>query len=162
MNFSYVGSVPPDGMKLGGLLSTILNEKGPRVWSVGGDATVFDAIKYMSEKNVGALPVLEGKRLVGIISERDYTRKVILKGKSSRETPVREIMSRQVVVARPSDTAEDSMRTMTERHIRHLPVVENGEMVGMISIGDLVNWVISAQNAAIEQLEQYIGGGYSA
>ena len=149
-------------MKLGGLLSSILNEKGPQVWSVRPDAMVFDAITFMSEKNVGALPVMEGNRLVGMFSERDYTRKVILKGKSSRQTPVSEIMSRQVVTAKPSDTAEDCMRIMTEKHIRHLPVMEDGEMVGMISIGDLVNWVISAQNAAIEQLEQYIGGGYSA
>jgi CBS domain-containing protein len=149
-------------MKLGGLLSTILNEKGPQVWSVNGDAMVFDAIKFMSEKNVGALPVVEGTRLVGIVSERDYTRKIILKGRSSRQTPVREIMSREVVTAKPSDTAEECMRIMTEKHIRHLPVMDDGQMVGMISIGDLVNWVISAQNATIEQLEQYIGGGYSA
>ena len=149
-------------MKLGGLLSTILYGKGSQVWSVTGDTMVFDAIKFMAEKNVGALPVLDRNRLVGILSERDYTRKVILKGKSSRQTPVREIMSQQVVVAHPSDTAEDCMRIMTEKHIRHLPVVEDGEMVGMISIGDLVNWVISAQSATIEQLEQYIGGGYSA
>ena len=149
-------------MKLGGLLSTILNGKGPQVWSVTGDAMVFDAIQFMAEKNIGALPVMDGNRLVGIVSERDYTRKIILKGKSSKKTPVKEIMSRQVVVATPSDTAEDCMRIMTEKHIRHLPVMEDGEMVGMISIGDLVNWVISAQNATIEQLEQYIGGGYSA
>ena len=149
-------------MKLGGLLSTILNEKGPQVWSVTGDTMVFDAIRFMSEKNVGALPVVEGNRLIGILSERDYTRKIILKGKSSRQTPVRDIMSQHVTVAHPSDTAEDCMRVMTESHIRHLPVIEDGEMVGMISIGDLVNWVISAQYATIEQLEQYIGGGYSA
>jgi len=149
-------------MKIGGVLSTILNEKGPQVWSVTGDTLVFDAIKFMSEKNVGALPVVEGNRLIGIVSERDYTRKIILKGKSSKKTPVREIMSEQVAVAHPCDTAEDCMRIMTEKHIRHLPVIEDGEMVGIISIGDLVNWVISAQNATIEQLEQYIGGGYSA
>ncbi len=123
---------------------------------------VFDAITFMAQKNVGALPVLEGNRLVGIVSERDYTRKVILKGKSSRRTQVMEIMSRQVFVAKPSDTPEDCMRIMTEKHIRHLPVMENGALVGMVSIGDLVNWVISTQHATIEQLEQYIGGGYSA
>src|SRR5476651_2208622 len=104
-------------MKLGGLLSTILNEKGPQVWSVRGDTMVFDAITFMSEKNVGALPVIEGNRLIGMFSERDYTRKVILKGKSSRQTPVSAIMSRQVVTAQPSDTAEDCMRIMTEKHV---------------------------------------------
>ena len=144
-------------MKLGGTISSILYNKGSKVWSVAGDTMVLDAIRLMSEKNVGALPVMDKQGVAGIISERDYTRKVILKGKLSRETPVREIMSRDVVVAHPSDTVDDCMRIMTEKRIRHLPVVEGNEMVGMISIGDLVNWVISAQNATIEQLEQYIG-----
>ncbi|SRR5579862_6206145 len=149
-------------MKLGSPLTVILSDKAPNVWSISADATVFEAIQFMAEKNVGALPVVEGKRLIGIVSERDYTRKIILKGKSSRQTPVREIMSQQVITARPSETAEECMRTMTEKHIRHLPIVENGELTGMISIGDIVKFVISAQNATIEQLEQYIGGGYSA
>lgn len=144
-------------MKLGGTISSILYNKGSKVWSVAGDTMVLDAIRLMSEKNVGALPVMDNQGIAGIISERDYTRKVILKGKLSRETPVKEIMSRDVVVAHPTDTVDDCMRIMTEKRIRHLPVMEGNEMVGMISIGDLVNWVISAQNATIEQLEQYIG-----
>jgi CBS domain-containing protein len=119
---------------------------------------VFDAIQLMSDKNVGALLVIERKRLVGIISERDYTRKVALKGKSSKQTKVREILSEQVVRVTPSHSIEDCMRLMTEHRIRHLPVVNEDEVVGIISIGDLVNWIISAQTSTIFQLQTYISG----
>ncbi len=114
----------------------------------------------MAEKNVGALPVLEGDRLAGIISERDYTRQVVLKGKASKTTRVREIMSSHVTLTGPHDTVESCMRLMTERKVRHLPVVEGQRLVGLISIGDVVKWVISAQAATIDQLRKYIDGSY--
>jgi CBS domain-containing protein len=113
----------------------------------------------MSEKNVGAVPVMEKDQLVGILSERDYTRKVILAGRSSKETPVRDIMTNKALTASPSDTIVDCMRRMTENKVRHLPVMENGRMQGIISIGDLVNLMIRAQAATIDQLEGYLTGG---
>jgi CBS domain-containing protein len=149
-------------MDVPGTVVEILGHKQPEVWSVAPDSTVLRAIQLMSEKNVGALPVLEGSRLVGIISERDYTRKVILKGRSSRETAVREIMSRNLAVAGLHDPIVECMRVMTERKVRHLPVLDGQDLVGIISIGDLVNWIISAQTAAIDQLEKYITGEYPA
>ena len=145
-------------MKSSGSVSLILsNKKGP-VWSVPPDTTVFEAIKMMAERDVGALLVMEGDRLVGVISERDYTRKVALKGKSSRETKVAEILSSHVISVTPSHSIDECMRLMTSHRVRHLPVVDSGKVTGMISIGDLVNWTISAQDATIEQLESYILG----
>jgi len=123
-------------------------------------ATVFDAIKLMAAKNIGALPVLSDGSLVGIFTERDYTRKVALHGKSSKDTQVWEIISNQVVCVSPDESIEECMRLMTENRVRHLPVVEDEKVLGIISIGDLVNWTISAQNAAIDQMEQYIAGVY--
>jgi len=114
----------------------------------------------MAEKNIGALPVIENNRLVGMISERDYTRLVALKGKSSKQTPVREIMSRNLTVASPANTIEECMRLMTEKHVRHLPVVEGDKMLGIVSIGDLVKWIITVQAETIEQLQKYINGSY--
>ena len=149
-------------MEIPGTVSEILTHKPPEVWSVGPDSMVFQAIQLMAEKNVGALPVLEGTGLIGIISERDYARRVILMGRSSRDTPVREIMSRNLLVAELDDTIVDCMRVMTNRKIRHLPVLQGRELVGIISIGDLVNWIISAQSSAIDQLEKYITGAYPA
>ena len=137
----------------------LLQSKGYDVWSVSPGTSVLDALKLMAEKNIGALLVLESGRLVGIFSERDYARKVILKGKASHSTRVREIMSRKVVYVRPEQGMEDCMGLMTQKRIRHLPVMEGGELVGMISIGDVVKSIISEQEFTIRQLEQYISGG---
>ena len=149
-------------MNVPGTVSEILSHKRPEVWSVPPDSTVLQAIQMMADKNVGALPVMEGNRLVGIISERDYTRKVVLKGRSSRETPVRDIISTDLTVVALADTIVECMRLMTEKKVRHLPVLDGQNMVGIVSIGDLVNWIISAQTAAIEQLQKYITGEYPA
>jgi CBS domain-containing protein len=149
-------------MEIAGSVSAILAHKGSAVWSIAPNATVFDAIQLMADKNVGALPVLENGKLVGIISERDYTRKVILKGKSSKETPVRDIMTVELVTAHPGDSISECMHVMTEKRVRHLPVMEGVEMVGLVSIGDLVRRIISAQTATIDNLEKYITGDYPA
>jgi CBS domain-containing protein len=140
-------------------VSALLHHKGSTVWHVSPEATVFDAIQLMSDKNVGALPVVSGGRLVGIFTERDYTRKIALAGKTSKQTFVKEILSRDVITVAPDESVEECMRLMTEHRIRHLPVLQNDEMVGLISIGDLVNWIISMQDAAIAQMENYISGG---
>ena len=134
----------------------ILEIKGTQVWSIAPDSTVFAALKLMGEKEVGALAVLENGRLVGIISERDYARKVILKGRTSRDTFVCEIMSTAVICTQPEQTVEQCMQVMTEKRIRHLPVVEEEQLVGIISMGDLVKAVIAEQQFMIEQLESYI------
>jgi CBS domain-containing protein len=136
----------------------ILRHKGGQAWLISPEATVFEAIEMMAAKNVGALLVIEGGKLVGIISERDYTRKVALKGKVSKQTFVREILSGHVIHVTPDHTVEDCMRLMTENRVRHLPVLEGEEICGVVSIGDLVNWIISAQTATIQQLQAYIAG----
>lgn len=141
---------------------TLLEHKGREVWTIAPDVTVFEAIKTMSEKNVGALPVMDGARLVGMISERDYMSKVVLKGKSSKETPVRDIMTCNVVTVGPDHNVSKCMEIVTENHIRHLPVMDGDELLGIVSIGDLVRWIIATQKMTIEQLEAYISGGYSA
>ena len=145
-------------MNICGTAGTILNQKGHQVFSISPDATVFEAIELMAEKNIGALLVTSNDKLVGVISERDYTRKVALKGKSSRETKVSEIISSPIVSATPDHSLEECMRLMTSNRVRHLPVLDGGRLVGIVSIGDLVNWTISAQDAAIEQLKSYIAG----
>lgn len=145
-------------MNPNGTISEILSHKGNTVWKVSPEMMVFDAIQMMADKNIGALLVTESEKLVGIISERDYTRKVALKGKSSKQTAVREIISGQVIQVHPEHTVEECMRLMTEHRIRHLPVLEEGKIVGVISIGDLVNWIISAQSSTIHQLQTYISG----
>jgi CBS domain-containing protein len=143
-----------------GTIREILQNKGKQFWSIGPDETVYDAISLLAEKNVGALPVLEGDKLVGIISERDYTRKIALAGRSSKETRVREIISSPVISVTPAASVDECMRIMTHHRIRHLPVLENGKMVGIISIGDLVNWIINIQSQTIDQLQNYITGQY--
>ncbi len=139
-------------------VSQLLAAKGHNVWTISPDATVFEALKLMADRNVGALLVVEGEKLVGIFSERDYARKVILKGKSSREIPVNEIMSTRVVFVRPNQTIDECMALMTEKRIRHLPVLQSGKLIGLISIGDVVKTVISEQEFIIHQLENYISG----
>jgi CBS domain-containing protein len=134
----------------------ILSEKGSDVWSTSPGTTVFDALQLMADKDVGALPVVERGKLVGIFSERDYARKVILLGKTSKKTFVKEIMTPHVVYATPDMTNEQCLTLMTAKHIRHLPVVDDETMVGMVSIGDLVRSIISEQKEMISQLEQYI------
>jgi CBS domain-containing protein len=136
----------------------ILEVKGRTVWSIEPNASVYDAMKLMADKQVGALLVMEGSRLVGIISERDYARKVILQGRSSRTTQVQEIMTARVAYAEPEQNIEECMALMTEKRIRHLPVIEAGQVAGVISIGDLVKSIIAEQKFIIEQLERYITG----
>jgi predicted transcriptional regulator len=153
----------PQPMEVTGIVSRILERKGSSsVWWIAPEAMVYEAIKMMAQKNVGALVVLENNRLVGIISERDYTRKVILQGKSSKETPVREIMTQELITAEPNDNIGACMRLMTERRVRHLPVLEGSKLIGVVSIGDLLKWLISEQDAAIDHLERYITGSYPA
>jgi CBS domain-containing protein len=134
----------------------LLDGRTRSLCTVGPDAPVFYALKLMAEKDIGALPVVENDKLVGIISERDYARKVVLLGKSSHDTPVREIMTGRVVCVRLQTTTEECMALMTDRRFRHLPVVEDGELLGILSIGDLVKETISEQQFVIKQLESYI------
>ncbi len=138
----------------------ILKNKGSQIWSLAPDATVYEAIVMMSEKNVGALLVVSEGKLVGIISERDYARKVILQGKSSIETLVGEIMTSPVIAVTPGHTVDECMQIMTSNHIRHLPVLEGEKLVGAISIGDLVKAIISTQADTIQHLDNYITGKY--
>ncbi len=147
-------------MKSVDTLDSVLKFKGRQVWSIAPTATVYEAIARMSEKGVGALLVLSEGRLAGIISERDYARKVILKDRSSKETQVWEIMTDRVITASPHNTVEECLRSMTEHRIRHLPVLDGEKVIGVVSIGDLVNWTISAQEATIGHLEGYIEGRY--
>lgn len=147
-------------MDVSGTIESILGQKDREIYSVSPEATVYDAIALMAEKNVGALLVMENGKLVGIVSERDYSRKVMLKGKTSRNSYVREIMTTELVTANPRETVQECLRFMTDNHIRHLPVVADGELRGVISIGDLVKQVISTQSATLDQLKDYISGGY--
>jgi CBS domain-containing protein len=137
----------------------ILQEKGREIWKVPPQTTVFDALRLMADRNIGALLVLEGEKLAGIFSERDYARKVILKGKASKDTAVSEIMTAVVVTVRPSHTVEECMELMTANRIRHLPVLDGEELAGVISIGDVVKAIISDREFTIKQLENYITGG---
>ncbi len=141
-------------------IDSLLKHKGTCVWTIPADATVFSAIQLMATQNIGALLVVSSGRLEGLFSERDYTRKVALHGKSSKETLVREIVSDTLITATPLHTVEECMRLMTEHRVRHLPVLDAGEIVGLVSIGDLVNSIISAQSHEIIQLHSYISGQY--
>ena len=134
----------------------ILHQKGPQVWFVHPDDTVYDAIKMMADKNVGALVVLDGSKIVGIVTERDYARNVFLKGRASPQTLVREIMQRNVVCVEPDKSIEECNPIMSAKRVRHLPVINDGELLGIVSIGDLVKSIIS--DPVIEQLEHYIRG----
>ncbi len=143
-------------------VGSILDRKGHQLWFIDAEATVYDAIALMAEKNVGALPVMQDKRLLGMISERDYTRKVILHGRVSRETRVVDIMTRDVITISASDSVEACLEIMTKNHIRHLPVMDGEKLTGLVSIGDLVNWIILAQSSEIEDLHRFVTGAYPA
>jgi CBS domain-containing protein len=139
-------------------LRQLLDQKGSNIWSIHPDATVFDAIAKMAEKDIGSLVVMDGEEVVGIITERHYARNVILKGKTSPATPVRDIMERHVVIAQSGQTVDECMAVMTEERVRHLPVFEGKTPIGIVSIGDLVKSIIGDQKFIIVQLEQYIHG----
>ena len=147
-------------MKLVDTIATVLRRKPGDIFSISPEATVYEAIEMLADKGIGALLVMAEGKLVGILSERDYARKVILKGKASKETRVKEIMTSPVVSVAPSQTVDDGMTLMTAKRIRHLPVVEGENVMGMVSIGDLVKWIISEQEVTIQQLENYITGKY--
>lgn len=134
----------------------LLESKPAEIIAISPDAQVIDAIRLMAERRVGALVVMEGARLAGILSERDYARKIVLQGRSSKDTPVRDIMTAEVISVQYSDSVDHCMHLVTERRIRHLPVLENGEVVGVLSIGDLVKSVIEAQRQELDQLQRYI------
>jgi CBS domain-containing protein len=142
-----------------GVINEILGHKGSQLWSVSPEGTVLEAIELMAQKNIGALLVLSGDKLLGVLSERDYIRKVAITGRPPREIKVRDIVTPPVIVT-PSHTVEECMKLMTHHRVRHLPVLEGERVVGLISIGDLVNWIINAQTATIHQLESYITGHY--
>lgn len=136
----------------------LLGTKGGQVWTIGPDQTVYEALTELADKGIGALIVMEGEELAGIFSERDYARRVELEGRTSREAPVRSVMTSDVIYVRPEQSIEECMALMTNRRIRHLPVMEAGQVVGVISIGDVVKEVIAEQEFKIEQLENYISG----
>ena len=140
----------------------IISEKGTKVWTVPSDATAFQALEKMADKNIGTVVVTEGENnVVGIMSERDYARKVILRGRASKETPVSAIMTTDVLCVGPDNTCEDCMQLFTNKRVRHLPVMENDNLIGIVSIGDVVNKIISEQETALADLEKYISGiGY--
>lgn len=137
-------------------VNDLLRDKPADLWSVSPDDSVYDALRLMADKNIGAVLVLESDRLVGLLSERDYARKLALKNRTSRDTSVRDVMTQRVVIVSPSKDVEECMALMTDKHVRHLPVMDDGELVGLLSIGDLVKGVIADKEFMIEQLEQYI------
>ena len=141
-------------------IAQLLNAKGKQIWSVEPKATIFEALEIMSEKGIGALLVMEDGKLKGIFSERDYARKVILKGKSSKETPVGELMTKKVFYIDPQKTINDCMAMMTAKRIRHVPVIEDNQVMGIVTIGDVVNQIISEQEVTINHLENYITGSH--
>ena len=147
-------------MNLVDAIESVLKHKDQNIWSVPPEAWIYDAIEIMANKYVGALLVISNDKLVGIISERDYARKVILQGKSSKQTQVREIMTSPVIFVGPGHTVEDCMKIMTNNRIRHLPVVNNEKVLGVVSIGDLVKWIVSAHQETIQELQHYITGSY--
>ncbi len=147
-------------MEITGTADAILQVKGHTIYAIPPGTTVFEAIQHFADKNVGALLVMDGARLLGVFSERDYTRKIALQGRHSRDTMVGEIISTDVIWVTPQTPVQECMQLMTEHRVRHLPVLEGERVVGVLSIGDLVNWIITAQSATISHLESYIAGGY--
>jgi CBS domain-containing protein len=148
-------------MEISGKIAAILSIKGSQVWSLPPSASVYDAIAMMAEKKVGSLLVMQKEKLLGIISERDYARKVILCGRSSHDTPVSDIMTSPVMTVSPSHTVAECMRLVTDQRIRHLPVLDQEKVVGMVSIGDLIKWVITEQEETIRHLESFITGTHT-
>lgn len=140
------------------LVKEILDTKGHDIWFIGPEASIYDAVSLMSERGVGALLVMEEGRLVGMVTERDYARKVILEGRSSKQSPVKDIMTKRVLCVKPEMTVEECMALVTDKRVRHLPVVENRQVIGIVSIGDLVKAIITEQKFLIDQLIHYITG----
>lgn len=140
------------------LVRELLADKGSEVWRIGPEASVYQALEQIADKDIGALLVMDDDRVAGLITERDYARKVVLAGRSSRDTPVRDVMSAQVLTVRPDQTVEDCMALMTGRRVRHLPVMDGERLCGLVSIGDLVKALIAEQQHIIDQLETYISG----
>jgi CBS domain-containing protein len=161
-NLRKFNSNQTEAMEISTAARTLLEHKSRDIWTISPAATVYQAIQMMSEKNIGALPVVDGTRLVGMISERDYMSKVALHGKSSRETPVSDIMTREIVTVGPDQNISSCLEIITEHRIRHLPVLDGDDLLGIISIGDLVKWIIETQRMTIQQLNAYISGGYAA
>jgi CBS domain-containing protein len=147
-------------MEIQGTVRDILQNKGGEVWTTSPKDSVYEAIGLMGEKNIGALVAVENGEVIGVLSERDYSRKVVLQGRTSRDTLVGEILTRPAVTVRRKDSIEKCMQLMTGQRIRHLPVMDDGRLVGLISIGDLVNWVMQSQHHTIRQLQGYISGDY--
>jgi CBS domain-containing protein len=147
-------------MEISGTISAILREKGGAIHSISPEATVYDAIETMADRNIGALLVMSGEQLVGIVSERDYTRKIALKGKQSKQTPVSEIMFSPVISVGDDSSVEECMELMTKHRIRHLPVMDGDRAVGVVSIGDLINWIIKTQREVLNSMEDFISGKY--
>ena len=145
-------------MEVSATVNILLDRKGSELWFIAPEATVYEAIALMAEKNIGALPVMKGDRLLGMISERDYTRKVILMGRASRDTAVSEIMVSDPVTVGPHDSVHECMELMTEHRIRHLPVLDGNRLLGIVSIGDVVFWTIGAQSVALEDMERFVMG----
>jgi len=141
-------------------IDTLLKDKGKDIWSIGPQETAFKALETMAQRNVGALLVIDKGKLIGIFSERDYARKVILKGKSSKDTTVGELMTPDVFYAGPDNTLQETMALMTAKHIRHMPVLKDNRLIGMVTLGDVVKQIISEQKFTIKELEKYISGGY--
>lgn len=139
-------------------VNDLLRDKSAEIWTIAPESSVFEALELMSEKNIGAVLVLESGRLVGLLSERDYARKVILENRTSRDTPVRDVMTTRVAYVEPSMKIQDCLALMTDKRFRHLPVMDNDKLVGLVSIGDLVKGVLAEKEFMIEQLEQYISG----
>lgn len=140
----------------------LLQEKGNQVWSIAPQAAVYEALQVMADKNVGALLVIESGNVAGMFTERDYARKVVLQGRSSKTTTVGELMTKDVLYVSPDDTIENCMAIMTDKRLRHLPVMENGKLTGIVSIGDVVKAIISDREFTIRELERYITGGHSS
>lgn len=147
-------------MKLSDTIGSVMKNKGGTVWSVAPDQSVYQAVEQMAEKGIGALLVMSEEKLVGILSERDYARKVVLKGRSSKETTVAEIMTAPVLYVNPGVAVDECMALMTQHRIRHLPVVESERVVAVVSIGDIVKWIVSRHEQTIQEMESYISQSY--